>query len=195
MRRALLVLTTAAVLLSAGTAAATPVATSEGEYGALGRVFPDPLAGCQRSPGAEQEGQGCSPYAQGNVPAVQFVQLQEFIDAMEFMNTQGDEEGERPWSRYMEVLPLDGKKGDGSGTEPGDAMFPGNNLPELEFTPDPKAVSAGLATTSGERKRSDLYVVRVTDENVPDEGKKRYALSLSIHGPTSRGACARSRTW
>ncbi len=160
-------------LLFASPAAASPVATNEQSYSALGRVFPDPLAGCRGG----AEGSGCSPHARGNVPAVQFVGVDEFVDALRFMNTNA-----RGWSRYMEVLPLDGKMGDGSGTEPGPSMFPGNNLPDLEFTPNPKFVSAGLATTTGTKKKSDLYVVRVTDETVPDAGKKRYALSLSIHG-------------
>ena len=41
---------------------------------------------------------------------------------------------------------------------------------------------AGLPTTTGDRQKHDLIVIRVTDESVPDKGKKRYALSLSIHG-------------
>src|SRR5918999_5312929 len=82
----------------------------------------------------------------------------------------------------MEVLVLDGKLGPGSGTTPGPTMFPGNNLTTLEFTPKPEYVSAGLPTTTLDRKVSDLVVVRVTDETVPDKGKKRYTLALSIHG-------------
>ncbi|CAA9504888.1 MAG: hypothetical protein AVDCRST_MAG30-2140 [uncultured Solirubrobacteraceae bacterium] len=162
----------ALTLLFASPAVATPVATSEQSYSALGRVFPDPLAGCRGG----GEGSGCSPHARGNVPATQFVGVDEFVDAMRFMNTNS-----RGWSRYMEVLPLDGKMGDGSGSNMLEA-FPGNNLATSEFTPDPKFQSAGLATTTGAKKKSDIYVVRVTDETVPDAGKKRYALSLSIHG-------------
>ena len=122
------------VLCSA--ASATPVATSNESYTALGRVFPDPLAGCQRV-GADP----CSPNAQGNVPAGQFIQYQEFIDALKYMNQR------HAWKRYIEVWPLDGYLGDGSGSGLGSDAFPGNNLGKLEFTPKKEYQSAGLATT------------------------------------------------
>ena len=152
----------AAFLALPGAALATPVATSDDEYMGLGRVFPDPMGGCA--------GPVCSPYAQGNVPATQFIQVDEFQDALKYMN-QRDE-----WRRYMEVWPLD------------DGTFPGNSLGKLEFDPKSEYVSAGLPTSTLDRQKSDLIVVRVTDENVPDEGKKRYALSLSIHGIERAGA-------
>ncbi len=157
--------------LIASTAIASPVATSEDEYQALGRVFPDPLAGCQNAGSSP-----CSPNAQGNVPANQFIQFPEFLSALKYMNQKPD------WQRYMEVWALDGKDGDGSGTGLGGDAFPGNNLGKLEFTPNARFQSAGLATTDGGREHNDMMVVRVTDETVPDDGKKRYALSLSIHG-------------
>ncbi len=156
-------------------AAAAPVATSDPQYQALGRVFPDPLGACQHI-GQEP----CSPHAQGNVSAMSFIQWQEFVDALRYMN------GNSEWQRYLEVLPLDGKMGDYAAGEPvntdGREAFPGNTLSELEFTPRKENVSAGVPTTDLERKRSDLYVLRVTDETVPDEGKKRMTLALSIHG-------------
>jgi hypothetical protein len=155
-------------------AAATPVATNEGSYQALGRVFPDPMAGCQNSAGT------CSPYAQGNVPATQFIGIDEFVDAIKFMNSKPQ------WQRYMEILAVDGKLGDGAGNGK-NPDIPGNNL-DPEYTPNPEGVSAGLPTTDLDRKKSDLMVVRVTDESVPDKGKKRYALSLSIHGIERAGA-------
>lgn len=161
----------AAALAFAAPAAATPVASNDAAYAALGRIFPDPLAGCQNAGSSP-----CSPSAQGNVPATQFIQWTEFLDAVEYMNSKPE------WSRYLEVLPLDGKIGPGAGTEPGEAMFPGNDLDELEFEPKEEYVSAGLPQSDLSRKQSDLIVLRLTDESVPDEGKKRYALSLSIHG-------------
>ena len=147
--RSSLLSTLAVLLLVAPPAFATPVATSEEEYSGLGRVFPDPLAGCE---GGEEKS-GCSPHAQGNVPATQFVGVDEFVDAMEFMNTA---EAHPEWARFMEVLPLDGKKGDGSGTKAGAEMFPGNNLGSLEFTPEPRFQSAGLATSTGPKKGPDI---------------------------------------
>ena len=174
--------TTAAALLcalaAAAPAAATPTADNANEYQGLGRVFPDPMANCQRG----GEDSPCSPFAQGNVPATQFIGYQEFVDGMRFMNTDDD------WNKYLEVWPLDGKMGAGSGTEVGPAMFPGNNLGRIEFKPSSRYQSAGLPTSQQSRSKADLYVVRVTDENVPDKGKKRYALSLSIHGIERAGA-------
>jgi hypothetical protein len=158
-------LASAAAILPAF-AAASPVATSDESYSVLGRVFPDPLAGCQnfgQSP--------CSPNAQGNFPATQFLQYQEFESALEFMNQRPE------WARYMEVWPLS------------TGQFPGNNLAGgPEFDPKPEYKSAGLPTSTLERQKEELYVVRVTDETVPDAGKKRYTLSLSIHGIERAGA-------
>jgi hypothetical protein len=163
-------------LLFPAAAAATPVATSDAEYTVLGRVFPDPLGACSAASAV------CSPNAQGNVPAIQFIQHQELIDGLKFLNSRPD------WRRFLEVLVLDGKLGEGSGTQAGNTMFPGNNLGTLEFTPKPEFISAGLPTSTLERKKSDLVVARVTDESVPDKGKKRYVLSLSIHGIERAGA-------
>src|SRR3954468_2251098 len=165
---------TAALFVFAAPALATPVATDDGSYQALGRVFPDPLAGCANSGGV------CSPTANGNIPATQFIGIDEFVDAITYMNSKPE------WQRYMEIVPLDGKLGDGAGNGKSPDV-PGNNL-EPEFKPDPSYVSAGLPTTDLGRKKSDLMVVRVTDETVPNKGKKRYALSLSIHGIERAGA-------
>src|SRR3954447_8726228 len=171
MRRICLAVLVAGLLgLVPASALAAPAATSDASYTALGRVFPDPLAACSHT-GAEP----CSPNAQGNVPATQFIQYGEFVDALKYMNQRGD------WQRYLEVWPLDGKSGDGSGTDE-KTPFPGNNLGTFEFTPRPEYHSAGLPTSTLDRKQSDLFVVRLTDETVPDADKKRYALSLSIHG-------------
>ena len=174
---AVVIVAALACLVAAVPATATPVATSAEQYQAYGAVFPDPLAVCQGS---------CDPRSRGRVAATQFIQWSEFNDALVFMNQQED------WRRYMEVLPLDGKMGDGSGTQAGDEMWPGNNLSKLEWRPRPKFHSAGLATSTQEQGTgktiSDLIVVRVTDENVPDANKKRYALSLSIHGIERAGA-------
>src|SRR6476469_5840907 len=167
-------LLTLCALLSAAPALATPVATDDGSYAVLGRVFPDPLGGCSGS------STPCSPNAQGNLPATQFIGIDEFINALKYMNQKPE------WQRYMEVWPLDGKIDDSAGSgEAGtdeQAAFPGNNLGSFEFTPKPGFTSAGLPTPDLSRRTSDLVAVRVTDETVPDAGKKRYALSLSIHG-------------
>ena len=110
------------------------------------------------------------------------------------MNTQNGENDTENWARYMEVLILDGKLGEGAqtkaevGADPA-TMFPGNNRAAARVRAEARVpVSAGLPTTTLERVKSDLVVVRVTDETVPDAGKKRYALSLSIHGIERAGA-------
>src|SRR3954454_14456876 len=89
------------------------------------------------------------------------------------------------FKRYLEVWTLDGKVDDNDSNDPGTdelKSFPGNNLGAFEFTPHGRAHSAGLPTSGTGRVKSDVFVLRVTDESVPDAGKKRYALSLSIHG-------------
>ena len=69
------------------------------------------------------------------------------------------------------------------------ASSAGNNLGRLEFDPEePSSGRPACRPATSSRKKSDLYVVRVTDETVPDAGKKRYALSLSIHGIERAGA-------
>jgi hypothetical protein len=167
--------TGAAIWLALSVSAmAGPVATDDSRYGGLGRVFPDPQAECKSGP--------CDPGAKGNLGAKTFIGYQEFVDAITYMNKRGD------WQRYMEIWPLDGKLGNGAGNARTDV--PGNNLPEtqLEFDPNAAFVSAGIPRSTLGRLKSDLIVVRVTDESVPDTYKKRYALSLSIHGIERAGA-------
>ena len=179
MRRSvILVLALAATALSAATAHAFPVATDDASYNGLGRIFPDPLGGCAQGGPAP-----CSPNAQGNVPSTQFIGVEEFIDGIEFMNSKDE------WKRYLEVWPLDGRKDANNGDEADDPphgssrdAFPGNNLDRFEFTPRTEYKSVGLPTTTRERLKSDLYVLRVTDETVPDDQKQKYVMSLSIHG-------------
>ncbi len=159
-----------ATLAMTAPAMASPVATNDAQYSVYGRVFPDPLAGCTPGVGV------CSPNAKGTVPATQFIQYQELIDGLRYLNSKD------AWNDSLEVLVLDGKLGDGSGTAAGPTMFPGNDGVRLEFTPRPEYVSAGLPTTTLDRKKSDMIVVRVTNEKVSDRSKKRVVLSLSIHG-------------
>jgi len=172
MRRPLILVAAAVVsqLALAAPAFATPVATNDGDYASYGRVFPDPLGGCQQMGGSP-----CSPNAQGNVPATQFIQWQEQVDGLVYLNSKPE------WQRYMEAWPLDGKLGEGSGNDP-NGSFPGNNLGRFEFSPSERFQSAGLATNTVDRRRLDLLMVRVTDESVPDAGKKRYLVSMGMHG-------------
>src|SRR4051794_17395781 len=98
MRVQLVVSLLLAVLALAPAASAGPVATSDDQYSVYGRVFPDPMGGCGQI-GASP----CSPNAQGNVPATQFIGYDEFVNGMRYLNSKPE------WQRYLEVLPLDGK--------------------------------------------------------------------------------------
>jgi Zinc carboxypeptidase len=171
MRRLLTIAVVAAALMSTSTATAAPVATSDGAYTALGKVFPEPQGGCPGSP--------CSPNALGQAPAATFLGYRDFVDGLKYMNQR------KEWQRYIEVWPLDGKIDDNANPAAGTdekAAFPGNNLGSFEFTPKATFRSAGLPGPTLDRVKSDILVARVTDETVPDDDKKRYALSLSIHG-------------
>src|SRR3954454_19062281 len=174
--RSILAAVVAAVFLLPATALASPVATNDAQYNQYGAVFPDPLGGCQAS-GIKP----CSPSARGNQPASQFIQYQEMIDGLKFLNSKPQ------WRRYLEVWPLDGKVGDGSGTNER-AAFPGNDLGHFEFTPNTGYHSVGIPTSGVGRKKSDLIAARVTDERVPDKKKRKYAVSLSIHAIERAGA-------
>src|SRR3954453_19398649 len=83
-----------ALALLPAAAAAAPVATDDGSYSGLGRVFPDPQGGCPGSP--------CSPGAEGNAPATTFLSYADFISGLKYMNAR------KEWSPYMEVWTLDG---------------------------------------------------------------------------------------
>ncbi len=49
--------------------------------------------------------------------------------------------------------------------------FDGNTLTDFEFTPRTEYKSVELPTTTRDRNRSDIYILRVTDESIPDADK------------------------
>jgi hypothetical protein len=77
------------MLSATAPAFATPVATTESQYSAFGRVFPDPHGCARGAPTA-------SPWAKGKVCAVQFLQWDEAISGLEFLAGKLD--------RYVDVL-------------------------------------------------------------------------------------------
>lgn len=165
---AVLVLATLLVALAAGPSAATPVATSEQEYTAYGRVFPDPH-GCQ-------QGQpGSSPYAKGNVCAVDFLQYNETIAGLQFLN---EIEG---FQNFFEFYQLDQ-----------DFACSGEPVSNPEKACK-EFISAGLpvtTNTTGEgftRDRKPLYMARVTNEAVPNKNKDYFVFSMGLHGPERAG--------
>ncbi|MGH2820866.1 MAG: M14 family zinc carboxypeptidase [Actinomycetota bacterium] len=148
---AVLLLSGSLVIGSAPMSVATPVATDDALYEAYGRVFPDPH-GCVG--GAPNK----SPWAKGNVCAAQFVQWDEAIQGLTFL--------ERRFPRYLQLVNLRTMLGD----------HPAFTNEELR--------SAGLPRADLTREKRDLYVAKVTDRGspVPEEERKHFAYSLSIHG-------------
>jgi hypothetical protein len=130
---------------------ATPVATDDGTYQLFGRVFPDPH-GCVR-------GQpGTSPWAKGEVCAGQYIQWDEALGGLTFLEARFD--------RYLDVLNLHELFAE-------DPQFAGEVFQ-----------SAGLPKPDLTRDVRDLYVVKVTDAGSPvaEAGRRHFAYSLSIHG-------------
>ncbi|MCI0636962.1 MAG: hypothetical protein L0206_24065 [Actinobacteria bacterium] len=130
---------------------ATPVAIDEATYVEFGRVFPDPH-GCVRGVPAK------SPWAKGNVCAAQFIQWDEAIGGLDFLQQR--------FPRFMQLIDLRTQFGD-----------------HPAFT-DLDLLSAGLPRADLSRDRRDLYVVKVTDRDstVPEADRMHFAYSLSIHG-------------
>ncbi len=157
-RRQVLLLVTLSLVASGlivGAAAppvvATPVAANDELYELYGRVFPDPH-GCMSG------GPGTSPWAKGEVCAGQYVQWNEAVSGLQFLESK--------FGRYLQVINLRTMLGD----HPAFA--------NREFQ------SAGLPQPDLSRDRRDLYVIKVTDREspVPEADRKHFAYSLSIHG-------------
>lgn len=152
-----------AILNTSAPVQATPVATDSSNYQTLGRVFPDPHA-C-RADG--------SPWAKGTVCAVDFIQYQELLDGLDFL--------EETFPDFVEVYTLH-------------EDFKCNGQPAQSKAEGCDAFkSAGIpltvqGTDTSERDRLPLKMVRITDESVPDKGKKYFVFPLSIHGIERAGA-------
>lgn len=157
----------ATVAASAGSASATPVASSQEEYTALNRIYPDPQ-GCQARTAPY------SPYAKGRVCATDFLQFAELQSSLPFF--------EETFPRFVKVYQLD---------EDFDCTGKPVNNPDRgckDFR------SAGLPQTLPEeqgsgfsRNRLPLYMVRVTDEKVSEKRKKYFVFPLGMHGPERAG--------
>ncbi|MFP5219386.1 MAG: M14 family zinc carboxypeptidase [Actinomycetes bacterium] len=151
-------LASTALLAVPAPAAATPVATDEERYQQCGRVFPDP----QAYGGLPAQLPGESPWAKGNAEcrAVDFIQYTEAVGGVEFL--------EQKFPRFVEVYNLREDFADLLADVPGGGQ------------------SAGLATPTLERDKSDLYMVRITDE-ASTKDKKLFLFTLSLHGIEKAG--------
>jgi len=132
-------------------APAVPVAGDDASYTVYGRAFPDPHGCTQGAPGT-------SPWAKGNVCAVQFLQWDETIAGLELL--------EQRFGRYMRVL---------SGEELRE-VAPGLTGEELE--------SAGLPREDLTRDKRPLVVVKLTDSQspVPESQRTHFVFSGGMHG-------------
>jgi hypothetical protein len=168
MRRILALSTTAVLVASlivtiglTTPALSTPVAFSETDYIAYGRVFPDPH-GCNAAG---------SPFAKGTVCATDFIQFAELQSGMTLL--------EELFPRFVEFQTLhedfncDGTevKGDGGGCN----AFRSAGLPQ-------SVQVDGQTPETFSRDRQPLHMVRVTDERVSDKDKEYFVFPLSIHG-------------
>jgi hypothetical protein len=136
-------------------AAAAPVATNDALYTVCGRVFADPQAyGPEPLPQIPNQ----SPFAKGNAACrpTTFISYDDAIAGLTYL--------EERYPEFVELYNLNEDFADVLDPAQGDGF------------------SAGLATTTQLRDSSPLYLLRITDETVPEEQKKLFAVSLSIHG-------------
>jgi hypothetical protein len=156
----------ASLLLGLPSGGSAPVATSAAAYQACGRVFPDPHAYWPSPAQAPAR----SPFAKGNAAcaAVDFLSYADMVKGVEYLETL--------FPDFVEFYELERRFGGGSdctsSTSSADMCSAG--LPQ-------QGVPAG-------RQRSSLYLLRVTDERVPDTSKKFFTFPLSIHGIERAGA-------
>lgn len=142
------------------------VSAADETYAFCGRVFPDPHAYWP----APVQLPARSPFAKGNAScaAVDFLSYAGMVDGLAYL--------ESLFPQFVEVYNLEEDFGDGSdcatSSDPADMCSAG--LPR-------QGLPAG-------RVRSDLYMVRLTDERVPDTDKKFFTFPLSIHGIERAGA-------
>jgi uncharacterized repeat protein (TIGR01451 family) len=145
---------------------AGPVATNDATYQLCGRVFADPQA-FWPSPA---QGPQRSPWAKGNAAcaATDFVSYGEMVNGMTYL------EGLFP--QFVEFYNLEQDFGDGSD------CATSTNSQDL--------CSAGLPRQGvpASRLKSDLWMIRVTDERVADTNKRFFVFPLSIHGIERAGA-------
>ena len=163
-----------------GSIDAVAVADMDAEYIACGRVFSDPHAYWLPAPAPPpSQAPGLSPWAKGNA-GCKSLDFLPYADNLQGDMVSGMTYLETLFPQFVEFQKLE---------EP---PF-GTNI-NCATTVLPTALcSAGLPrTTAGagvmERLKSDLYMVRITDENVPDTNKKFFVFPLSIHGIERAGA-------
>jgi CARDB/Zinc carboxypeptidase len=155
-----------AVLVLSPAATPSPVGSDDVTYQACGRVFPDPHAYWPSTLQAPAR----SSFAKGNAAcsAIDFLQYDEM--------TSGMRELDKLFPRFLQFYTLSKDFGNGANCA--------TSVSSQDYC------SAGLPRQGvpGQRVKFDLYMVRVTDESVPDTNKKFFVFPLSIHAIERAGA-------
>ena len=148
-----------------------PVATTDAEYLAYGRVFSDPQ-GCLTH---DTDGDGVndvvppnvSPWAKGNMCMAQFLSYQEAIEGTQFLA--------RTYPRFLQVIRLDQAYDN--------ANYQSAGIPRAFVVDDGKAKAI-------DRDRRPLYMFKVTDSRspIPENMRLHFIYSLSIHAIERAGA-------
>jgi hypothetical protein len=148
-----------------------PIATSDAEYLAYGRVFSDPH-GCLVHD-ADGDGvndvapPGASPWAKGNMCTTQFLSYEEAIEGSKYLA--------RRFPRFLQIIRLD------QAYDNGNYMSAGI----------PRAFSLEDGTVEAiDRDRRPLYMLKVTDSQSPISEPMRlhFVYAGSIHGIERAGA-------
>ena len=156
------------VLVAPGPGSGGPgiVGATDAGYALCGRVFADPHA-YWPSPAQTP---ARSPYAKGSAvcAAKDFVSYGEMVNGMEYLQSL--------FPQFVQFYKLERDFGDGSDC--------------TSSTSNADLCSAGLPRQGvpSQRVKSDLYIVRLTDERVADTNKKFFVFPLSIHGIERAGA-------
>jgi hypothetical protein len=153
------------------TVGSTPVASSDELYEMCGRVFPDAHAYWPLPAQAPER----SPFAKGNAvcAATDFMTHGEMVAGLEYLGGVRKPDGTSQGGLlpgFVEFYELERDFGSGSDC--------------TSATSNAVLCSAGLPRQGvpTERVRSDLHLLRVTDERIPDEGKKLFVFPVGIHG-------------
>ncbi len=177
-RRLRLVLPLAATLLASTVTAVptvlaypNPVATTDPEYLAYGRVFSDPQ-GCLV---ADTDGDevndvvppGVSPWAKGNMCMTQFLSYEEAIQGTKYLASR--------FPRYLQVIRLDEAYDN--------ANFMSAGIPRASSLEDGTVKPI-------DRDRRPLYMFKVTDSQstIPENMRLHFVYAGSIHGIERAGA-------
>jgi CARDB/Zinc carboxypeptidase len=148
-----------------------PVAMSDAEYLAYGRVFSDPH-GCLAH---DTDGDGTndvvppgvSPWAKGNMCMAQYLSYEEAVEGMRFLA--------RKFPRFLSVIRLDQAYDDGNLMSAG--------IPRAFVIDDGKVKPI-------DRDRRPLYLLKVTDSQspVPEPMRLHFVYAGAIHGIERAGA-------